>query len=98
MDKRSRKQASKEEVYQQRPVAVGEVLVEVGAELRELMVKGGLAIAAALFTEEIAQLCGPRYGREEGLASRWGAGRARWCSAGASLGTRAVQGAKEWSR
>jgi hypothetical protein len=47
MGKRSRKQASKEEVSQQRPFAVGEVLVEVGAELRELMVKGGLAIAAA---------------------------------------------------
>jgi len=52
---------------------VGEVLVDVGADLRELMVKGGLAIAAALFTEEMAQLCGPRYERGEGLASRWGA-------------------------
>jgi len=75
MDKRSRKQASKEEASEQRPVAVGEVLVEVGAELRELMVKGGLAIAAALFTEEMAQLCGPRYERGEGLASRWGSRR-----------------------
>jgi len=73
MEKRSRKQQPREEVRQQRAVTVGEVLVDVGADLRELMVKGGLAIAAALFTEEMAQLCGPRYERGEGLASRWGA-------------------------
>lgn len=72
MGKRSRKQASREEVQQQRAVTVGEVLVDVGADLRELMVKGGLAIAAALFTEEIGQVCGARYERGEGLASRWG--------------------------
>jgi len=72
MAKRSRKQQPREEVRQQRAVTVGEVLVDVGADLRELMVKGGLAIAAALFTEEMAQLCGPRYERGEGLASRWG--------------------------
>ena len=72
MEKRSRKQQPREEVRQQRAVTVGEVLVDVGADLRELMVKGGLAIAAALFTEEMAQLCGPRYERGEGLASRWG--------------------------
>jgi putative transposase len=73
MKKGSRKQAFREEARQQRAVTVGEVLVDVGADLRELMVKGGLAIAAALFTEEMAQLCGPRYERGEGLASRWGA-------------------------
>ena len=73
MEKRSRKQQPREEARQQRAVTVGEVLVDVGADLRELMVKGGLAIAAALFTEEMAQLCGPRYERGEGLASRWGA-------------------------
>lgn len=72
MKKRSRKQAPREEATQQRRVAVGDVLVDVGAELRELLVKGGLAIAAALFTEEVEKLCGPRYGRGEGLASRWG--------------------------
>jgi putative transposase len=72
MEKRSRKQQPREEVRQQRAVTVGEVLVDVGADLRELMVKGGLAIAAALFTEEMAQLCGPRYERGEGLANRWG--------------------------
>ncbi len=72
MKKGSRKQAFREEARQQRAVTVGEVLVDVGADLRELMVKGGLAIAAALFTEEMAQLCGPRYERGEGLANRWG--------------------------
>jgi putative transposase len=72
MEKRSRKQQPREEVRQQRAVTVGEVLVDVRADLRELMRKGGLAIAAALFTEELAQLCGPRYERGEGLASRWG--------------------------
>src|SRR5262249_49743077 len=45
--------------------------VDVGADLRELMVKGGLAIAATLFTEEMSRLCGPRYKRGAGLASRW---------------------------
>ncbi|HET7110409.1 MAG TPA: IS256 family transposase [Gemmatimonadales bacterium] len=73
MGKTSRKQIPREVVQEQRAVTVGEVLVDVGADLRELMVKGGLAIAAALFTEELAQLCGPRYERGEGLASRWGA-------------------------
>ncbi len=73
MEKRSRKQQPREEARQQCAVTVGEVLVDVGADLRELMVKGGLAIAAALFTEEMAQLCGRRYERGEGLASRWGA-------------------------
>jgi putative transposase len=75
MEKRSRKQPLREEVHQQRQVTVGDVLVDVGADLRELMVKGGLAIAAALFNEELAQLCGPRYARGEGLASRWGVRR-----------------------
>src|SRR4051812_15424153 len=47
MKKASRKLVLREEVKQERAVTVGEVLVEVGADLRELMVKGGLAIAAA---------------------------------------------------
>jgi len=53
-------------------VPVGEVLIDVAAEFRELLVKGGLAVAAALFSAEVEHLCGPRYGRGEGLASRWG--------------------------
>lgn len=72
MKKTSRKQATKEVVAQQRAVTVGEVLVDVGADLREVMRKGGLAVVAALFNEELAKLCGPRYGRGEELASRWG--------------------------
>lgn len=53
-------------------VPVGEVLIDVAAEFRELLVKGGLAVASALFSAEVEQLCGPRYGRGEELASRWG--------------------------
>jgi transposase-like protein len=74
MHKRSRKQSLREVVPQQ-SVNVGEVLVDVGAEFRELVIKGGLAIAGALFTEEIARLCGPRYSRGENRASRWGEAR-----------------------
>lgn len=58
---------------QQVAVSVGDVMVDVGAEFRELLVRGGVAIAAALFEEEVATLCGPRYARGDGLASRWGA-------------------------
>jgi transposase-like protein len=53
-------------------VPVGEVLIDVAAEFREILVKGGLAVAAALFSAEVEHLCGPRYGRGEELASRWG--------------------------
>lgn len=53
-------------------VPVGEVLIDVAAEFREILVKGGLAVAAALFSAEVEQLCGPRYGRGEDLPSRWG--------------------------
>lgn len=55
-------------------VPVGEVVLDVAAEFRELLVKGGLAVAAALFSAEVEQLCGPRYTRGEG-ASRWGSAR-----------------------
>ena len=53
-------------------VAVGEVVVDVGEEFRSILVRGGLALAAALFKDEIAKLCGPRYARGDQLASRWG--------------------------
>lgn len=76
MHKRSRKQPSKkgqlEVVSQQRMATVGEVAVDVGAEFREVMLRGGLALVTALFSEEMAKLCGPRYARGEHLASRWG--------------------------
>ena len=48
-------EASRSEVR----VPVGEVLIDVAAEFRELLVKGGLAVAAALFSAEVDQLCGP---------------------------------------
>ena len=41
-------------------------------ELREALVLGGLAVARAMLEEEVEHLCGPRYCRGEGLASRWG--------------------------
>ena len=53
-------------------LTVGEVVVDVGAEFRELIMTGGLALADALFREELERVCGPRYGRGEGFASRWG--------------------------
>ena len=53
-------------------LTIGEVVVDVGAEFRELIMTGGLALADALFREELERVCGPRYGRGEGFASRWG--------------------------
>ena len=88
MHKRSRKQRPME-VVPLRPsksVNVGEVLVDVRDEFRELMVRGGLAIAAAVFSQEVEQLCGPRYGRGDEVASRWGYGRGE-----AALGGRKVK-------
>jgi transposase-like protein len=69
--KRSRKSPLRE-VSSTRTVAIGEVVVDVASEFRELLVKGGLAIASALFQDEVEKMCGPRYGRGEHLASRWG--------------------------
>jgi transposase-like protein len=57
---------------QQRVASIGEVAVDVGAEFRELMLEGGLALVSALFREELVRMCGPRYARGEHLASRWG--------------------------
>ena len=71
MTQRSRKPSQREEVAQ-RTVHVGDVMVDVAAEFRELLVNGGLAIAASLFAEEITRLCGPRYARGDQLANRWG--------------------------
>jgi transposase-like protein len=52
-----------------------EVILNVRADFRRLMLEGGLATMQALFEAEIAELCGPRYARgdaESCLASRWG--------------------------
>jgi putative transposase len=77
MKKTSRKQSPRKEpqlevVPSQRTATVGEIAVDVGAEFRELMMRGGLALVNALFAEEMTRLCGARYARGEHLASRWG--------------------------
>lgn len=76
MNKRSKKQSLRE-VVPHTPVSVnvGEVVVDVADEFRNLLVKGGLAIASALFTEEVTKLCGPRYARGDELANRWGSAK-----------------------
>jgi transposase-like protein len=64
-----------EVVGKQRKLALGEVLLDVRAELRELMFNGGLAVVGALFEEDLQGLCGTRYSRkdgEAGLGERWG--------------------------
>lgn len=65
---------------EQRRLALGEVLLDVQADFRKLMLTGGMAVAAALFEQDLQALCGKRYGRkgeEAGLAQRWGKQRGR---------------------
>jgi putative transposase len=62
-------------VGRQRKLSVGEVIVDVRAEFMDLLAEGGKAIAAALFEEDMARFCGPRYSRKDPAqpqASRWG--------------------------
>jgi putative transposase len=79
MHKRSRKPSQKKaESFEAARVAnVGAVAVDVGAELREVMIRGGLALIAALLEEEMRKLCGAPYERSEKLATRWGSGLAQ---------------------
>jgi transposase-like protein len=73
--KKQGRKAHLEVVGRQRKVALGEVLLDVRAEFRELMLTGGMAVAAALFEEDLERLCGARYARkdeEAGLGQRWG--------------------------
>lgn len=71
--KSSRKEVPPEVVPLKRAVDVGQVVLDVQAELREVMLIGGMAIVEALFKQDIEALCGARYTRkQEGLASRWG--------------------------
>lgn len=78
MKKKSSKSKSREVVPEISPalrtVRVGSLEVEARAQLREVLIQGGLAVATAMLEEEVEKLCGPRYGRGEGLASRWGHG------------------------
>jgi transposase-like protein len=78
MKQRSRKSSKREALFVPMPstgVTVGRVAVEVGEEFRHIMVRGGLALAAALFEDEVSKLCGARYARGEQLASRWGSAK-----------------------
>ncbi len=72
--KSSGRKAFLEVVPSQRSVEIGQIAVNVGMEFRELLISGGVAIAAALFRNELERICGSRHSRkeEEGLASRWG--------------------------
>lgn len=76
MNKRIKKAQEMEAVVELarrvRKVEVGGLEVQARAELREVLVVGGLAVAAAMLEEEVARLCGPRYSRAAGLANRWG--------------------------
>lgn len=77
MNKSRKKSTSRKEavalVPSQLRLTVGEVALDVGAEFRELLITGGLALADALFREELDRVCGPRHARKGGaLASRWG--------------------------
>lgn len=78
MTKRSRKAAEGEVVRQLAPrvreVQIGSLQVAARARLREVLIEGGLAVATAILEEEVTRLCGPRYTRQPGLASRWGYG------------------------
>jgi hypothetical protein len=88
MKQRSRKSSRKEALISPIPtvgVTVGRVAVNVGEEFRQLMVRGGLALAGALFEDEVNKLCGPRYARGEHLANRWGSAQGE-----ATLGGRKV--------
>jgi putative transposase len=54
---------------------VGNQIFNVRRDFRELMVTGGLAVMRALFEEDLAALCGPRYAHSEAQdspAHRWG--------------------------
>jgi transposase-like protein len=78
MKKKSRKGQQRKDVPEIHPVLrtveVGNVEVQARAKLRDVLIHGGLAVATAMLEEEVERLCGPRYSRGEGLASRWGHG------------------------
>jgi len=86
MKKGARKSKQKEAVVEEqgsvRLVRVGEIEMDVRAEFRELIIAGGLRVAAALFEDEMTQLCGPRYARGSQWASRWGRQRREFALGG----------------
>lgn len=76
MGKKSRKSQRREAVRELAPrlqsVQVGSLEVEARSQLRDVLIRGGLAVATAMLEDEVERLCGPRYCRAEGVASRWG--------------------------
>src|SRR3954470_4271619 len=78
MTKRRRKPEGKKAVPEIHPVLrtvhVGSLQMEARAKLRDVLIRGGLAVATAMLEEEVERLCGPRYSRGEGMPSRWGHG------------------------
>lgn len=76
MSKKNRKLSEREVVRELAPrvrrVEVGSLELEARSQLRDVLIQGGLAVATAMLEEEVERLCGARYTRGEGLASRWG--------------------------
>ena len=76
MTKKSRKSQQREAVRELAPrlqsVQVGSLEVEARSQLRDVLIRGGLAVATAMLEDEVERLCGARYSRAEGVASRWG--------------------------
>ena len=76
MGKKSRKSQRREAARELAPrlqsVQVGSLEVEARSQLRDVLIRGGLAVATAMLEDEVEKLCGPRYCRAEGVASRWG--------------------------
>ena len=76
MTKKSRKSQQREAVRELAPrlqsVQVGSLEVEARSQLRDFLIRGGLAVATAMLEDEVERLCGARYSRAEGVASRWG--------------------------
>jgi transposase-like protein len=76
MTKSRKKSSGREGVAEIHPVLrtvdVGNLEVEARAKLRDVLISGGLTVAMAMLEEEVERLCGPRYSRGDGLASRWG--------------------------
>ena len=52
---------------------IEEAWQEVGASFERFCLTAGLATLSSMMKEDAVQLCGPRYGREDGKAGhRWG--------------------------
>lgn len=73
--KSSRREGSNEVGEIRRRIALGEVVLRIRTDLRELMVESGSQVLAALLQQDLVGLCGPRYARKgeaDTLANRWG--------------------------